>query len=70
MYSDLLLRVCICFLQLPRLLIRMYNYIEFIVEFYRTVYKNRTSPKYKIIVNLFLFSTHLFIYNVLLYYKI
>lgn len=70
MYSDLLLGVCICFLQLPRLLIRMYNYIEFIVEFYRTVYKNRTNPKYKGIVNLFLLSTYLFIYNVLLYYKI
>lgn len=60
MYSDLLLGVCICFLQLPRLLIRMYNYIEFIVELYRTVYKNRASPKYKVIVNLFILN--LFIY--------
>lgn len=70
MYSDLLPGVCICFLQLPRLLIRMYNYIEFVVEFYRIAYENRTSPKYKVIVNLFLFSTCLFIYNVLLCYKI
>lgn len=60
MYSYLLLGVCRCFLQLPHLLIWMYNYIEFIVEFYSTVYKNRTGPKYTVIVNLFILN--LFIY--------